>query len=248
MTVTVQQQIFRLQVSIDNLLRMEIFDGENHFGSIELGHRVGKTLETHGVRIEFGGKDQKKKRKYLRLAQQAKQFTTLHEIHDHVEIARILPSPPQRNQERVPGATEHPSLVVGMFDLLHLHHLCLLEDLQSVEPMIMVRLHQVNPAEATGTQRALQSKVLQRVFVLGGAIRPSGAYLLLRLALVIAGRTSTSGTGIGIILLVVVVLLRLRLGILGGAVGLGKIGEILDTVAMLVVTVVTGIGMGRLIA
>lgn len=148
----------------------------------------------------------------------------------------------------MPGATEHPSLVVGMFDLLHLHHLCLLEDLQSVEPMIMVRLHQVNPAEATGTQRALQSKVLQRVFVLGGAIRPSGAYLLLRLALVIAGRTSTSGTGIGIILLVVVVLLRLRLGILGGAVGLGKIGEILDTVAMLVVTVVPGIGMGRLIA
>lgn len=241
--MTVQQQIFRLQVSVDNLLRMEIFEGKNHFGCIKLGHRVGESLNIARV-SHFSVHLNTKKDKYLRLAQQAKQFTTLDEIHDHVEIARILPSPPQSNQERVSGATQHASLVVGMFDLLHLHDLRLLEDLQSVEPMVMVRLHQVNPPETTGTQRALQTKVFQRVFVLGGAIRPAGAYVRLRL---LAGRTFTRGIGIGIgiiLLLLRLILLWLRLG----PIGLGEIGEVLDTIAMLVVPAVPGIGMGRLVA
>ena len=48
MTMTVQQEVFRLQVSIDNLLRMEVFQCEDHFGRVELSNGIGEALERKG--------------------------------------------------------------------------------------------------------------------------------------------------------------------------------------------------------
>lgn len=65
-----------------------------------------------------------------------------------------------------------------MLDLLHLDDLRFLHDLHGVEAVVMFRLRQVNTTETARTQRALQSKVFQRVLVLGDAIYPSSRLLL----------------------------------------------------------------------
>ena len=55
----------------------------------------------------------------------------------------------------MPDTIQHPSLIVGVLDLLHLDHLCLLQHLDRVEAVIVLRLHQVHPAKTTGTKGAL---------------------------------------------------------------------------------------------
>lgn len=152
MTMTVQQEVFRLQVSIDNLLRMEVFQCEDHFGRVELSNGIGKTLERKGQsnRHRFNFKYIYISLAHLRLAQQAKKFTTLHKVHDHIEIPRILPCTPQSDQERVSGAAQHASLIIGMLDLLHFHDLGLLEDLQGVKAVVMLRLGQMDSTETAG--------------------------------------------------------------------------------------------------
>lgn len=42
--MSVQQQVFWLQVTIDDVLPVQIFEGQGHFGSVELGYRVGEPL------------------------------------------------------------------------------------------------------------------------------------------------------------------------------------------------------------
>lgn len=112
---------------------------------------------------------------HLRLAEETEELSSLNEIHHHVQVPRILPCPPQRDQERVPNSVEHASFIVGMLNLLHLDHLGLLQDLDRIEPMVMLRLHQVDTPEATGAERALEGEVVKGIFSLGCArVRPDG--------------------------------------------------------------------------
>jgi len=60
---------------------MQIVDGENDFGCIEFSDGIGEAL---------------------RLAEEGEEFTTLDEIHDHVEVFRILESSPEVDKERMP--------------------------------------------------------------------------------------------------------------------------------------------------
>jgi hypothetical protein len=62
---------------------------------------------------------------------------------------------------------QHLSLVVCVLDLLHLHHLRLLEHLDGIEALVVLRLHQVHPPEATGAQRPLYGEVREGVLALG---------------------------------------------------------------------------------
>ena len=48
--------------------------------------------------------------------------------------------------------TEHASLVVGVFHLLHLDDLNLLEHLDSIESRVVFRLDQVYSTETTGAK------------------------------------------------------------------------------------------------
>ena len=114
---------------------------------------------------------------YLRLSKQTEQFTALDEIHDHVQVLGILKSAPKGDQERVLASLQHAALVIGVFHLLHLDHLLLLQDLDGVEPLVMLALDQVHAAEGAGTQGALQGKVAEGVFPLCLARRVGSALL-----------------------------------------------------------------------
>lgn len=74
---------------------------------------------------------------------------------------------------------QHASLVVGVLDLLHLDDLSLLEHLDGIEPLVMLRLDQMNSPEATSTEGPQNIEVAQRVLALGDARLRAIAGLLL---------------------------------------------------------------------
>ena len=96
---------------------------------------------------------------YLRLSEQTEQLTALDEIHDHVQVLRVLERAPEGDQERVLASLQHAALVIGVFHLLHLDHLLLFQNLHGIEPLVMLALDQVHTAEGAGAQGALQGKV-----------------------------------------------------------------------------------------
>ena len=46
MAVPVEQQVFRLQVTVDDVPRVQILERQRDFGSVELGHGVREALDT----------------------------------------------------------------------------------------------------------------------------------------------------------------------------------------------------------
>lgn len=98
-------------------------------------------------------------RTYLRLAKQAEQLPSFDKVHDHVQILRVLKGPPQGDEKRVLDSLQHPSLVICVLDLLHLHDLRLLQHLDGIEAVVVLGLDQVHSAKAACPQRALQGKV-----------------------------------------------------------------------------------------
>jgi hypothetical protein len=93
----------------------------------------------------------------------------------------------------MPDAVQHSALVIGVLDLFHLDHLGLFEHFHSIEAMIVFRLDEMNPTEATSAEGALQQEVLLRVLALGRAFL--SRLLLLRLLLgLLALRLTAIGT------------------------------------------------------
>lgn len=54
-----------------------------------------------------------------------------------------------------------------MFDLLHLHHLRLLQHLDGIETLVVLALHQMHAAKAACAERAVDLEILERVFAFG---------------------------------------------------------------------------------
>lgn len=44
MTMAVQQQILRFEITVDNLMSVQILQGQRDFGGIKLGHGIGEPL------------------------------------------------------------------------------------------------------------------------------------------------------------------------------------------------------------
>ena len=89
------------------------------------------------------------------------------------------------------ASLQHSSFIIGMFHLLHLHDLLLLQHLDGVEPLIVFTLHQVDTTERSGTQSALDVEVGQCVLALGlstsigGLLRGIGIMLLVGVGIVV---------------------------------------------------------------
>ena len=62
---------------------------------------------------------------------------------------------------------QHPSLVVGVFHLFHLHNLLLLEDLDGIESLVMLGLNEMDSAKAAGAKGSLDGKIGQGVLPFG---------------------------------------------------------------------------------
>jgi len=73
---------------------------------------------------------------------------------------------------------QHAPLVIGVFDLLHFHHLGLLEHFDSIETLVVLGLDQMNPTEAACPKCALNGEISERVFPLGGTHLGLGSCLL----------------------------------------------------------------------
>ena len=56
---------------------------------------------------------------------------------------------------------EHATLVVSVFYLLHLDNLCLFQDLDGVETLVVLGLDEVDSAETTGAECSEDVKVGQ---------------------------------------------------------------------------------------
>lgn len=146
--MAVEQQVLGLEVAVDDVVRVQVVEGEGDFGGIELGDGVGEALG---------------------LAQQAEELAALDKVHDHVEVLCVLEGAPQGDEEGVLDLLQHAALVVGVLDLLHLDDLGLLQDLDGVEALVVLGLDQVDAAKAAGAEGALDGEVGQRVLALGGA-------------------------------------------------------------------------------
>ena len=75
---------------------------------------------------------------HLRFSEETEQFTSLNEIHHHVQVLRILKRAPERDEERMFDPLEHFALVIRMLDLLHLHYLLLLQYLDGIVALVVL--------------------------------------------------------------------------------------------------------------
>ena len=116
---------------------------------------------------------------YARFPQQRKELASLNEIHDHVQVLAVLERPPQSDEKRVFDIAQHSPFVIRMLDLLHLNHLGLLQYLDGIEPLVVLRLHQMDSPEATSAERPQYVEVTQRVLALGDAGLRADASLML---------------------------------------------------------------------
>lgn len=120
-----------------------------------------------GERKKKEGRRKEEKETYLRFSQQAEQLTTFDEIHNHVQVLRILECSPQGDKERVFDLLQHAALVIGVFDLLHLDHLGLLEHFDSIEALVVLGLDQVYTTKTAGAEGPTDCEVIEGVFALG---------------------------------------------------------------------------------
>lgn len=175
--MAVEQQVLRLQVAVDDVVRVQIVEGEGDFGGIELGDGVGEALG---------------------LAQQTKQLAALDKVHDHVEVLGVLEGAPEGDEEGVLDLLQHAALVVGVLDLLHLDDLGLFEHLDGVEALVVLALDEVDAAEAAGAEGALDGEVGQRVLALCDAGLVEGLRLQLQGAILGGARGGGGGRGAGV--------------------------------------------------
>jgi hypothetical protein len=75
---------------------------------------------------------------HLGFSEETEQFTSLNEIHDHVQVLRILKRAPERDEEWMFDPLQHFALVIRMFNLLHLHDLLLLQYLDGIVALVVL--------------------------------------------------------------------------------------------------------------
>lgn len=75
---------------------------------------------------------------HLGFSEETEQFTSLNEIHHHVQVLRILKRAPERDEEWMFDPLQHFALVIRMFDLLHLHDLLLLQYLDGIVTLVVL--------------------------------------------------------------------------------------------------------------
>ena len=154
--VAVEQQVLGLQVAVDDVVRVQVVEGQGDLGGVELGDGVGEALG---------------------LAQQTEQLAALDKVHDHVQVLGVLEGAPQGDEERVLDLLQHAALVVGVLDLLHLDDLGLFQHLDGVEALVVLALDEVHASKGAGAEGALDGEVGQRVLALCDAGQVEGLRL-----------------------------------------------------------------------
>jgi hypothetical protein len=99
----------------------------------------------------------------LTLAKEGEELAARDEVHDHVQVLRVLKRPPQVDQERVSYSLEHLTFRVGVLDLLHLDNALLRENLDRIRAVVVLRTDEMDTTEGTGTEGADEGEVAESV-------------------------------------------------------------------------------------
>lgn len=143
MAVPVHENVLRLEVPVDDLVLVEVFQSQHYLGAVEDGPDLR----------ELGG-----------LPDVEEQFAPLHEVHDHVEFPLGLEGAVQLDDV---GVVVHVfqdlSLGLGVQDLLLLLDVVLDEHLDGVEGLVGLLLHQVDLPEGPLADQVQNVEVLHTV-------------------------------------------------------------------------------------
>lgn len=74
---------------------------------------------------------------YLTFTKKAKEFTSCHEVHDHIQVIHILKGSPEVDEKWVSNPHQHLSFRIGVFNLLHLDNLLLVQNLNGIEATVV---------------------------------------------------------------------------------------------------------------
>ena len=74
---------------------------------------------------------------YVRSSEKCEQFAARNEIHDHVEIGRILEGAPEIYDERMLNSLEHMLFIIRMFNLLQSDDFLFAEHFDGVESQVV---------------------------------------------------------------------------------------------------------------
>lgn len=144
--MTIKKEVLWFQISVYNVQGMEVIKRQGHFRGVKLCDRVGEALYSMNINLN-GLHRELQQGPYLGFSQKAEKLSTFNKVHDHVQIFGVGESAPEGDEERMLDTGKHASLVVGMLHLLHLDDLCFLEDLDSVEALIVLGLDKMDPTE-----------------------------------------------------------------------------------------------------
>lgn len=126
--VVADEQVFRLQISEDDVLAMEVFEAGSDDGAVETGLVSGEALH---------------------IAEVGKKFPAVDEFQDEVEVFGVLSESLEVDDEGVVDLGVDEVLVVDVVDLLGLHDLMLVEQLESHVLASLLVLGHLHLAEAS---------------------------------------------------------------------------------------------------
>lgn len=78
---------------------------------------------------------------HLTFTKKAKKFTSCHKVHNHIQVIYILEGSPEIDEKWVSNPYQHLSFRIGVFNLLHLDNLLLVQNLNGIETAVVARPH-----------------------------------------------------------------------------------------------------------
>jgi hypothetical protein len=133
MAVSVDEDVLRLQISVDESLRMQVPEPEQDLRGVQFGPPF---------------------RELVLLLQAAEQLAARHIVEDEVDLAVGLESEMGTNQKRVPRLNEHRLLGKRLLDLLVFRKKTLAHNLHRIQLAVLPAADQLDGAVSAAADRA----------------------------------------------------------------------------------------------
>lgn len=134
MAVVVEQNVFRLEIAVNDVKGMQVIEGERHLCRIKFGDWIREPL-TNWINgwegDNTGGTD-------IRPPQEGEEFPSGYIVHYHVEIGVILESAPEVYDKGMLNGFQDCLFIVCVLDLLCLDNLFFAQDFDGVKAKVVL--------------------------------------------------------------------------------------------------------------